>query len=121
MLSTTSILMTMIGSFSFSICYLVLAKAILFTVDELNQSLVNIREAIEDLEYQDSVKVKSLRRLFERTDPISGSGMFEVRILTKLGGKLNIIFLAQQVNSNRHDLQCYHIYHYHGSIQTKFC
>ena len=90
MLSTTSILMTMIGSFSFSIGYLVVAKAILFTVDELNQSLVNIRETIEDLEDQDSVKVKSLRRLFERTDPISGSGMFEVRILTSLGGKLNI-------------------------------
>ena len=78
MLSTTSMLMTMIGAFTLSIGYLLLAKAFLFTVDELNESLVNIKEAIEDLEDQDGDKVKSLRRMFERTSPISGYGMFEV-------------------------------------------
>ena len=78
MLSTTSMLMTTIGSITFTITYLFIVKAALFTVDELNESLVNIKEAIEDLEDQDSDKVKSLRRMFERTSPISGYGMFEV-------------------------------------------
>ena len=78
MLSTTSMLMTTIGSLTLTITYLFMVKAALFTVDELNESLVNIKEAIEDLEDQDSDKVKSLRRMFERTSPISGYGMFEV-------------------------------------------
>ena len=78
MLSTTSMLMTTIGSLTLTITYLFMVKAVLFTVDELNESLVNIKEAIEDLEDQDSDKVKSLRRMFERTSPISGYGMFEV-------------------------------------------
>ena len=73
-------LMTMIGAFFSAMIYLVAAKAFLFTVDELNESLVNIREAIEDLEEKDNdrQKIKSLRRLFERTGPLSGYGMFEV-------------------------------------------
>ena len=78
MLSTTSMLMTTIGSLTLTITYLFMVKAALFTVDEVNESLVNIKEAIEDLEDQDSDKVKSLRRMFERTSPISGYGMFEV-------------------------------------------
>ena len=78
MLSTTSMLMTTIGSLTLTITYLFMVKAALFTVNEVNESLVNIKEAIEDLEDQDSDKVKSLRRMFERTSPISGYGMFEV-------------------------------------------
>ena len=73
-------LMTMIGAFFSAITYLVLIKAFLFTVDELNEGLVNIKEAIEDLEEKDNdrQKIKSIRRLFERTGPLSGYGMFEV-------------------------------------------
>ena len=73
-------LMTMIGAFFSAITYLVVIKAFLFTVDELNVGLVNIKEAIEDLEEKDNdrQKIKSLRRLFERTGPLSGYGMFEV-------------------------------------------
>ena len=78
MLSITSMMMTTIGSLCFSLGYLVIAKAILVTVDELNESLVNIKEAIEDLEDQDSDKIKPLRRMFERTKTLSGYGMFEV-------------------------------------------
>ena len=38
----------------------------------------SIKEAIEDLPDQESPHVKKLRRMYERTPPISGCGMFGV-------------------------------------------
>ena len=63
----------MFGSF-----YIFTLKGLLFTFDDLNGSLVNVKEAIEDLPDQDSPHVKRLRRMFERTSPISGCGLFGV-------------------------------------------
>ena len=63
----------MFGSF-----YIFTLKGLLFTFDDLNGSLVNVKEAIEDLPNQDSPHVKKLRRMFERTSPISGCGLFGV-------------------------------------------
>ena len=42
-------------------------KGFLFTFDDLNGSLINIKEAIEDLPDRDSPHVKKLRRMYERT------------------------------------------------------
>ena len=62
----------------FASYYVFVLKGLLFTFDDLNGSLINIKEAIEDLPDQNSPRVQKLRRMFERTPHISGCGMFGV-------------------------------------------
>ena len=77
-LNKTSLAITICGYLLFASFYVFTLKGLLFTFDDLNGSLVNVKEAIEDLPEQDSPNVKKLRRMFERTPLISGRGLFEV-------------------------------------------
>ena len=77
-LSKTSLAINICGFLIFASWYIFLLKGLLFTFDDLNGSLINVKEAIEDLPDQDSPHVKKLRRMFERTPHISGCGMFAV-------------------------------------------
>ena len=77
-LNTTSLAISISGYLMFASYYVFTLKGLLFTFDDLNGSLVNVKEAIEDLPDQDSPHVKKLRRMFERTPRISGCGMFGV-------------------------------------------
>ena len=77
-LNTTSLAITICGYLMFASYYVFVLKGLLFTFDDLNGSLVNVKEAIEDLPDQDGPYVKKLRRMFERTPHISGCGMFGV-------------------------------------------
>ena len=77
-LSKTSLAISICGYLIFATWYIFLVKGLLFTFDDLNGSLVNVKEAIEDLPDQESPHVKKLRRMFERTPRISGCGMFAV-------------------------------------------
>ena len=77
-MNTTSLAITICGYLIFASYYVFVLKGLLFTFDDLNGSLVNIKEAIEDLPDQNSPRVKKLRRMFERTPHISGCGMFGV-------------------------------------------
>ena len=77
-LGKTSLAFTICGYVGFASWYIFALKGVLFTFDDLNGSLINIKEAIEDLPDQDSPHVKKLRRMYERTPPISGCGMFGV-------------------------------------------
>ena len=77
-LDATSLAITICGYFCFASWYIFALKGLLFTFDDLNGSLINIKEAIEDLPDQDSLNVKKLRRMYERTPLISGCGMFGV-------------------------------------------
>ena len=77
-LSKTSLAISICGYLIFATWYIFLVKGLLFTFDDLNGSLVNVKEAIEDLPDQESPHVKKLRRMFERTPHISGCGMFGV-------------------------------------------
>ena len=78
-MNTTSLAITICGYLIFASYYVFVLKGLLFTFDDLNGSLVNIKEAIEDLPDQDSPRVKKLRRMFERTPQISGCGLFGVQ------------------------------------------
>ena len=77
-MNTTSLAITICGYLIFASYYVFVLKGLLFTFDDLNGSLINIKEAIEDLPDQNSPRVKKLRRMFERTPHISGCGMFGV-------------------------------------------
>ena len=77
-LGKTSLAITMCGYIMFASWFIFAFKGFLFTFDDLNGSLINIKEAIEDLPDQDSPHVKKLRRMYERTPLISGCGMFGV-------------------------------------------
>ena len=77
-LNNTSIGITICGYIIFAIYYVFTLKGILFTFDDLNVSLINVKEAIEDLPDQDGPHVKKLWRMFERTPHISGCRMFDV-------------------------------------------
>ena len=77
-LNKTSLAITICGYLMFASFYVFTLKGLLFTFDDLNGSLVNVKEAIEDLPDQDSPHVKKLWRMFERTPLISGCGLFGV-------------------------------------------
>ena len=77
-LNKTSLAITICGYLLFASFYVFTLKGLLFTFDDLNGSLVNVKEAIEDLPDQDSPHVKKLWRMFERTPLISGWGLFGV-------------------------------------------
>ena len=77
-LDKSSLAISICGYLLFASWYIFTCKALLFTFDDLNGSLINVKEAIEDLPDQDSPHVKKLRRMFERTPHISGCGMFAV-------------------------------------------
>ena len=77
-LDKTSLAISICGYILFASWYMLTLKGLLFTFDDLNGSLINVKEAIEDLPDQDSPYVKKLRRMFERTPHISGCGMFAV-------------------------------------------
>ena len=77
-LDKTSLAISTCGYIIFASWYMSTLKGLLFTFDDLNGSLINVKEAIEDLPDQDSPSVKKLRRMFERTPRISGCGMFAV-------------------------------------------
>ena len=77
-LGKTSLAISICGYLLFATWYIFLVKGLLFTFDDLNGSLIIVKEAIEDLPDQDSPHVKKLRRMFERTPHISGCGMFAV-------------------------------------------
>ena len=78
-LNNTSLVITICGYTLYASVFIFYVKGFLFTFDDLNRSLVNVREAIDDLPDQDCARVKKLRRMFERTPRISGCGMFEVK------------------------------------------
>ena len=80
-LNRTSLAFTICGYLLYASVYIFYIKSLVFTLDDLNSSLVNIKEAIEDLPGQDSPHVKNLRRMFERTPHISGCGLFGVERL----------------------------------------
>ena len=77
-LGKTSLALTICGYVIFASWYIFCLKGLLFTFDDLNGSLINIKEAIEDLPDQNSPHVKKLRRMYDRTPHISGCGMFGV-------------------------------------------
>ena len=77
-LNQTSLAITICGYILFASLFIFYIKAYMFTIDDLNGSLINIKEAIEDLPDQNSPHVKKLRRMYERTPHISGCGMFGV-------------------------------------------
>ena len=77
-LDKTSLAVSICGYLLFASWYIFTLKGLLFTFDDLNGSLINVKEAIEDLPDQDSPHVKKLRRMYERTPHISGCGMFAV-------------------------------------------
>ena len=77
-LNQTSLAITICGYILFASLFIFYIKAYMFTIDDLNGSLINVKEAIEDLPDQDSPHVKKLRRMYERTPHISGCGMFGV-------------------------------------------
>ena len=77
-LNRTSLAITICGYLLYASVYIFYIKSLVFTLDDLNGSLVNIKEAIEDLPGQDSPHVRKLRRMFERTPQISGCGLFGV-------------------------------------------
>ena len=47
-------------------------QGFLFCLHDVNDSLVNIREAVEDLPDQEGDSVKKLRRMVDRMKPVSG-------------------------------------------------
>ena len=51
---------------------LIYIKGLLFRLHDVNDSLVNIREAVEDLPDQEGDSVKKLRRMVDRMKPVSG-------------------------------------------------
>ena len=77
-LGKTSLAINICGYVGFASWYIFALKGLLFTSDDLNGSLVNVKEAIEDLPDQDRPYVKKLRRMYDRTPYISGCGMFGV-------------------------------------------
>ena len=77
-LNKTALAFTICGYLMFASYFVLSLRGLLFTFDDLNGSLVNVKEAIEDLPDQNSPHVKKLRRMFERTSPISGCGLFGV-------------------------------------------
>ena len=77
-LNQTSLAVTICGYLLYASFFIFYLKGFLFTFYDLNCSLINVKEAIEDLPEQDSLNVKKLRRMFERTPLISGRGLFEV-------------------------------------------
>ena len=77
-LNKTSLAVTICGYLLYASFFIFYLKGFLFTFDDLNGSLINVKEAIEDLPEQDSLNVKKLRRMFERTPLISGRGLFGV-------------------------------------------
>ena len=77
-LSQTSLAVTICGYILYASLFIFYIKGYMFTFDDLNGSLINIKEAIEDLPDQESTHVKILRRMYERTPQISGCGMFGV-------------------------------------------
>ena len=77
-LNQTSLAITIFGYLLYASLFIFYIKGYMFTFDDLNGSLINIKEAIEDLPDQDSPHVKTLKRMYERTPHISGCGMFGV-------------------------------------------
>ena len=78
-LNKTSFAFTICGYLFYASFFVFFLKGLLFTFDDLNKSLINVKEAIDDLPNQESDHVKKLRRMFEKTPRISGCGMFEVK------------------------------------------
>ena len=74
----TALGITICGYLLFASVFIFYIKGLLFSLEDLNNSLVNVKEAIEDLPNQDSLHVKKLRRMLERTSPVSGCGLFGV-------------------------------------------
>ena len=77
-LNQISLAMSIFGYILYASCFIFYIKGYMFSFDDLNGSLINIKEAIEDLPDQDSPHVKKLRRMYDRTPHISGCGMFGV-------------------------------------------
>ena len=54
---------------------LIYMQGFLFRLHDVNDSVVNIREAVEDLPDQEGDSVKKLRRMVGRMKPVSGRVM----------------------------------------------
>ena len=61
---------------------LIYIKGLLFRLHDVNDSLVNIREAVEDLPDQEGDSVKKLRRMVDRMKPVSGWVIKNIFILS---------------------------------------
>ena len=77
-LETISLTLSMIGYLFYSLAFLVFLKDALFKLNDLNDSRVFLKEAVEDLDNIDGKRRRFLLREVEKLKPLSGYGLFSV-------------------------------------------